>query len=44
MNHSHIIVVGAGIVGLAHARAAARRGHSVTILDVDTAPRGASVR
>ncbi|EKU48677.1 TIGR03364 family FAD-dependent oxidoreductase [Brevibacterium casei] len=44
MNHSDIIVVGAGIIGLAHARAAARRGLSVTILEADTVPRGASVR
>lgn len=44
MTHSDIIVVGAGIIGLAHARAAARRGLSVTILEADQAPRGASVR
>ncbi|RAG65765.1 TIGR03364 family FAD-dependent oxidoreductase, partial [Burkholderia multivorans] len=44
MNHSDMIVVGAGIIGLAHAGAAARRGLSVTILEADTVPRGASVR
>ncbi len=37
-------VVGAGIVGLAHAYAAARRGRSVIVLERDEAAAGASVR
>lgn len=44
MTHSDIIIVGSGIVGLAHARAAARRGLSVRILEADSSPRGASIR
>ena len=41
---AHIVVVGAGIVGLGVARAAVRRGHEVTVLDRDEIPnpRGAS--
>jgi FAD dependent oxidoreductase TIGR03364 len=39
-----LAVVGAGIVGLAHALAAVRRGLSVVILDRDQRANGASVR
>lgn len=39
-----LIVVGAGIVGLAHAVEAVSRGMSVTVLDRDERPVGASVR
>ncbi|MDB5416151.1 MAG: family FAD-dependent oxidoreductase [Rubritepida sp.] len=39
-----LIVVGHGIVGLAHALAAARAGHRVAVLDRDAQPNGASVR
>jgi glycine/D-amino acid oxidase-like deaminating enzyme len=39
-----IIIVGAGILGLAHALAAARRGLSVLVLDRDAQANGASVR
>jgi FAD dependent oxidoreductase TIGR03364 len=37
-------VIGAGIVGLALARALARRGRHVTVFEGDAAPQGASVR
>lgn len=37
-------VIGAGIVGLALARALARRGRTVTVFEADPSPQGASVR
>ena len=39
-----LAVVGAGILGLAHALAAARRGLSVVVLDRDAQANGASIR
>lgn len=39
-----LAVVGAGIVGLAHALAAARRGKKVVVIDRDAAANGASIR
>lgn len=44
MNRSDVIVIGAGIVGLAHARAAASQGRSVLVLERSGLARGASVR
>ncbi|WP_353946753.1 TIGR03364 family FAD-dependent oxidoreductase [Streptomyces sp. HUAS MG91] len=41
---SDLVVVGAGIVGLAHAVEAVRRGLSVTVVERDRRPVGASVR
>jgi len=42
--HTDLIVVGAGIVGLAHALAATRRGLRVLVIDRDAQANGASVR
>ncbi|WP_188306644.1 FAD-dependent oxidoreductase, partial [Streptomyces sp. CBMA123] len=42
--HSDVVIVGAGIVGLAHAFEALSRGLSVTVVDRDRQPVGASVR
>ncbi|MBV1694078.1 MAG: TIGR03364 family FAD-dependent oxidoreductase [Hyphomicrobiales bacterium] len=39
-----LAVVGAGIVGLAHALAAVRRGKKVVVIDRDAAANGASIR
>lgn len=44
MPRHDLIVVGAGIVGLAHALAAARRGKHVLVIDRDAQANGASVR
>jgi FAD dependent oxidoreductase TIGR03364 len=42
--HFDLAVVGAGVVGLAHALAAARLGKSVVVIDRDAQANGASVR
>ncbi|WP_125616939.1 TIGR03364 family FAD-dependent oxidoreductase [Specibacter cremeus] len=39
-----LIIVGAGIVGLAHAFEAHRNGHTVRIIERDARPNGASIR
>ncbi|ROO88166.1 FAD dependent oxidoreductase TIGR03364 [Actinocorallia herbida] len=39
-----LVVVGAGVVGLAHARAAVERGLTVAVVERDARPLGASVR
>jgi len=44
MPHYDIAIVGAGIVGLAHALAAAKRGKRVVVIDRDAQANGASVR
>lgn len=44
MKNYDLIVVGAGIVGLAHAYAAARRGRSVLVIERDAACISASIR
>ena len=43
-DRADLVVVGAGIVGLAHAYEAHRRGLSVAVIDRDARPVGASVR
>jgi FAD dependent oxidoreductase TIGR03364 len=43
-DHYDLAIVGAGILGLAHALAAARRGLSVVVVDRDTQANGASIR
>ncbi len=41
---SDVVIVGAGIVGLAHALACTRRGLRVTVIDRDAQANGASIR
>ena len=43
-NHFDLAVVGAGVLGLAHALAAARMGLAVAVIDRDARANGASVR
>ena len=42
--HNDMLIVGAGILGLSHAYAAARRGLKVTVFERSETPLGASVR
>src|SRR5215467_3296780 len=44
VNRADIAIVGAGILGLAHACAAARKGRSVVVLERSPRASGASVR
>ena len=39
-----VVIVGSGIVGLAHAVAAVRRGLKTLVIDRDARPTGASIR
>ncbi|NBF05502.1 TIGR03364 family FAD-dependent oxidoreductase [Pseudomonas sp. Fl5BN2] len=43
-NHSDLLIVGAGILGLSHAYAAAKRGLRVQVFERSATPLGASVR
>ncbi|MEX5612158.1 MULTISPECIES: TIGR03364 family FAD-dependent oxidoreductase [unclassified Pseudomonas] len=43
-NHSDLLIVGAGILGLSHAYAAAKRGLRVHVFERSATPLGASVR
>ncbi|WP_017903433.1 TIGR03364 family FAD-dependent oxidoreductase [Pseudomonas asplenii] len=43
-HHSDILIVGAGILGLSHAYAAARRGLKVRVFERSATPLGASIR
>jgi FAD dependent oxidoreductase TIGR03364 len=44
MNQSDVVVVGGGILGVAHAWAAAKRGLSVTLFERSQQPHGATIR
>jgi D-hydroxyproline dehydrogenase subunit beta len=44
MAHGHVVIIGAGIIGQAHALTALEAGWSVTLLERDGRPLGASVR
>ena len=44
VNSTDVIVVGSGLIGLAHAVEAYRRGSSVRVIERDSEPVGASVR
>lgn len=43
-DRTDLIIIGAGIVGLAHAFEAHRKGYSVRVLERDARPNGASIR
>lgn len=44
MSHRHVVIVGSGILGLAHAITALEAGWTVTMLERDGRPLGASIR